>query len=305
MPVSLNTVHAVKGLGFHIMESMEKRDGVIWLDGKFVPWQESKVHVLTHSLHYGGSVFEGERVYSGRIFKSAEHTQRLIASAQILGYKLPFDAETLENAKRETVEKSGITEGYMRVIAWRGADEMGLAAHNNTIHVAIAVWPWGSYFTNKLEGIRLGLAQWRRPAPDTAPCNAKTSGLYTICTMSKHAAEAQGYDDALMLDYRGLVAEATGANIFFQQGDTLHTPTPDCFLDGITRRTVIGLAQARGVKIAQRAIQLDELEGFDACFITGSAAEITPVREINGKSFEVSNLVEALVGDYDDLVRNK
>ncbi|MEE9381040.1 MAG: branched-chain amino acid aminotransferase, partial [Hyphomonadaceae bacterium] len=249
----------------------DDRDGFIWMDGDFVPWRDTKVHVLTHGLHYASSVFEGERAYSGKIFKSREHSERLHKSANILGFELPFSVDEIEDAKKETLAKAGLEDAYVRPIAWRGSEMMGVSAQSNTIHLAIAVWHWGDYFADKMKGIRMTNATWRRPDPKTAPCDAKAAGLYMICTMSKHDAERDGYQDALMLDWRGHVAEATGANIFFIRDGAIHTPTPDCFLNGITRRTAMELAKARNIEIIERTIMPDELSTFSECFITGTA----------------------------------
>ncbi len=280
----------------------DDRDGFIWMNGDFRPWREANVHLLTHSLHYGSAVFEGERAYSGTIFKSLEHSQRLENSARILDYALPFTVEQIEDAKRETLARAGLESAYVRAIAWRGAEKMGLSAQDNTIHLAIAAWEWGDYFENKMQGIRLTHAQWKRPSPETAPHDAKAAGLYMICTMSKHAAERAGYADALMLDWRGQIAEATGANIFFVRDGELHTPAPDCFLNGITRQTVIALAEARQIAVRERAIFPSELASFSECFITGTAAEITPVSCIAEHVYTPGTLTETLVHDYEQLV---
>jgi branched-chain amino acid aminotransferase len=270
-----------------------------------VPWREAKLHVLSHGLHYASCVFEGERVYDGEIFKLREHTERLINSARILGFQIPYSAEQIDRACRETVAAHRMSDAYVRPVAWRGSEQMGVAAQKTRIHLAIAVWQWPSYFDpeERLRGIRLDMAQWRRPAPDTAPCKSKAAGLYMICTMSKHAAEDKGYADALMLDWRGQVAEATGANIFFVKEGRLHTPTPDCFLDGITRRTVIELARARGIEIVERAIWPEEMNDFEQCFITGTAAEVTPVSEIGPYRFQTGSLTQTLMEDYSRRVR--
>lgn len=283
-------------------QSFDDRDGFIWMDGEFVPWRETKVHVLTHAMHYASCIFEGERAYGGQIFESLRHSQRLAKSAEIMGFELPVSVEELERIKTETLEKSGLENAYIRAFAWRGSEMMGVSAQNNTIHLAVAIWPWGDYFADKMKGIRMTHAEWRRPAPDTAPCHAKAAGLYMICTLSKHAAERAGYADALMLDYRGQIAEATGANIFFLRDGALHTPTPDCFLNGITRQTAIKLAEARQIEVVERAIMPEELPTFSECFITGSAAEITPVAEIGETVYKPSAVSEALVQDYADLV---
>ncbi|MAI90490.1 branched-chain amino acid aminotransferase [Ponticaulis sp.] len=281
----------------------DDRDGYIWMDGEFVPWRDTKVHLLTHALHYGSAVFEGERAYNGVIFKSRMHTERLHNSAKILGFEIPFTVDQIEDAKKEALAKSGLENAYIRAIAWRGSEMMGVSAQNNTIHLAIAVWHWGDYFADKMKGIRLTHAQWRRPAPDTAPSHAKAAGLYMICTLSKHAAEREGYADALMLDFRGQVAEATGANIFFIRDGAIHTPTPDCFLNGLTRQTVIGLAKERQIEVIERAIMPEELSTFSECFITGSAAEVTPVSEIGEHIYKPSDISEYMVNDYSNLVR--
>ena len=278
------------------MSAYDDRDGYIWMDGEFVPWRDSKVHVLTHALHYASSVFEGERAYGGKIFRSLDHSKRLHNSAEIMGFKIPFSVDQVEQAKTEALAKSGLESAYVRALAWRGSEMMGVSAQNNTIHLAVAVWHWGDYFADKMKGIRLTHAKWRRPAPDTAPCHAKAAGLYMICTLSKPAAER---------DYRGRVAEATGANIFFVRDGALHTPTPDCFLNGLTRQTAIKLAKERGIEVIERAIFPDELSTFSECFITGSAAEITPVAEIGEHRYKPGQISEALVNDYTALVNGR
>ena len=283
-------------------EAFDDRDGYIWMDGAFTPWRDAKVHVLTHAMHYASCVFEGERAYGGKIFESLRHSQRLAKSAETMGFDLPISVEELEGVKAEALKRSGLDSAYIRAFAWRGSEMMGVSAQANTIHVAVAVWPWGDYFADKMQGIRMSHAQWRRPAPDTAPFHAKAAGLYMICTLSKHSAEREGYADALMLDYRGHVAEATGANVFFLQNGALHTPTPDCFLNGITRQTTIKLARARNIEVIERTIMPEELGSFSECFITGSAAEITPVSEIAGIHYKPGAVSEALVNDYSDLV---
>ncbi len=285
------------------MAPYDDRDGYIWMDGEFVPWRDTKVHLLTHALHYASSVFEGERAYNGVIFKSRQHSERLHNSAKIMGFEIPYTVDQIEDAKKEALARSGLESAYIRAIAWRGSEMMGVSAQQNTIHLAIAVWHWGDYFADKMKGIRLTHAQWRRPAPDTAPCHAKAAGLYMICTLSKHAAEKDGYADALMLDYRGQVAEATGANIFFVRDGAIHTPTPDCFLNGLTRQTVIGLAKERQIEVIERAIMPDELSTFSECFITGSAAEVTPVAEIGEHIYKPSDISQYMVDDYSNLVR--
>ncbi len=286
-----------------LIPDYDDRDGYIWMDGTFVPWRDTKVHVLTHGLHYASAVFEGERAYAGQIFKSREHSERLHRSAGLLGFEIPFTVDEIEAAKVEALAKSGLESAYVRAIAWRGSEMMGVSAQNNTIHLAIAVWHWGDYFADKMKGIRMNHAPWKRPSPETAPCRSKAAGLYMICTLSKHAAEREGYQDALMLDWRGQVAEATGANIFFVQDGVIHTPTPDCFLDGITRRTVIGLAKERQIQVIERAIFPEELDSFSECFITGTAAEVTPVAEIGAHVFKPGDLTAGLVSDYDKTVR--
>jgi branched-chain amino acid aminotransferase len=286
------------------MLPFDDRDGSIWFDGRMGPWRDAKIHVLTHALHYASCVFEGERVYGGRIFKLREHTQRLINSGRILGFEIPWGLEEIEAASNEVVKANGIVDGYVRPVAWRGAEQMGVAAQQTKIHMAIATWEWPAYFTPeaRLKGIRLTFAKWARPAPNTAPTASKAAGLYMICTMSKHTAEAAGYDDALMLDWRGQIAESTGANIFLVIDGELHTPTPDCFLDGITRQTVIGLARARQLKVVERAIMPEELAKAQEVFLTGTAAEVTPVREIDQYRFTPGPVCKMLIEDFDRTV---
>lgn len=278
----------------------DQLDGEIWFNGEFVTWKDAKIHVLTHGLHYASAVFEGERAYGGRIFKLTEHNQRLHNSAEILGFKIPYTVEELDAASVELLKRQGFSEAYARPIAWRGSEMMGVSAQSSRINVAIAIWQWGSYFNpaEKLKGIRLDIAEYRRPDPKTAPSKSKAAGLYMICTISKHAAEAKGYADAMMLDYRGQVAEATGANIFFVKDGVIHTPVPDCFLDGITRRTVIELAKRRGHQVVERVIMPEELSDFSECFLTGSAAEVTPVSEIGPYRFTPAIICETLMNDY-------
>jgi branched-chain amino acid aminotransferase len=280
--------------------SFDDREGSLWFDGKLVPWRSAATHVLTHGLHYGSSVFEGERIYSGRIYKHKEHTARLFESARILGMKIPYTEQQIMDACYEAAKAQDITDGYVRPVVYRGSEMMAVSAQQTKIHVAIAVWQWPSYFdpAQKMKGIRLGISKWRRPAPDTAPTAAKAAGLYMICTLSKHAAEAEGYADAMMLDYRGLVAEATGANMFFVKDGELYTPTPDCFLDGITRRSVMFLAKKRGITVHERHIKPEELDDFTECFIVGTAAEVTPVSEIGPYKFKPGEITETLMHDY-------
>ncbi|MGB0343500.1 MAG: branched-chain amino acid aminotransferase [Parvibaculales bacterium] len=284
--------------------AFDQRDGFIWMNGEMVPWADSKIHVLTHGLHYGSCVFEGARAYNGRIFKLEEHTERLFYSAGELGFELPFSADAINAACRETLDKNQLVDGYLRPVAWRGSEMMGVSAQQNRINVAVAAWEWPSYFdpAERLRGIRLDMAKYRRPSPETAPCHAKAAGLYMICTLSKHDAEAKGYADAMMLDWRGQIAEATGANVFFVDNGVLHTPLPDCFLDGITRRTVMELARARGIEIVERAIMPEEMDGFSECFITGTAAEVTPVSEIGPYRFTPGDISKNLMDDYTALV---
>ena len=281
----------------------DDRDGFIWWDGALVPWRDAKLHVLTHGLHYASAVFEGERAYAGNIFRLRAHTDRLINSARILGFEIPYSAEQIDAACKETLRANNQTEAYVRPIAWRGSEMLAVSAQHTKIHLAIATWEWPSYFTDKMAGISLGMAPWKRPAPDTAPTAAKATGLYMIGTLSKHKAEAEGHADALMLDWRGLVAESTGANIFFVRDGDIHTPTPDCFLDGITRRSVMALAKHHQIKVIERAIRPEELAGFTECFLVGTAAEVTPVRKIEADAFSPGRISETLMKDYEALVR--
>lgn len=286
-------------------QAFDNRDGRIWLDGEFVPHRDAKVHVLTHALHYASAVFEGERAYEGVVFKSREHSERLHVSARLLGFDIPYAAEEIDRVKAELIQKQGMGSCYLRAIAWRGSAQMGVAAKRDDVHVGVAAWEWGDYFADKMKGIRLMVAPWRRPAPDTAPVNAKAAGLYMICTLSKHAAADAGFDDAMMFDWRGQIAEATGANIFFIRDGVVHTPYPDCFLNGITRRTVIAQLRARGVEVIERAIWPNELASFSECFLTGSAAEVTPVREIAGIAFKPGAISEQAMHDYSALTLRK
>lgn len=287
--------------------TFDDRDGFIWFDGQLVPWRDARVHVLTHAMHYASAVFEGQRAYDGEVFALHEHSERLVRSAELLGFSIPWSVEAINAACRETLAANGMLDAYLRPIAWRGSEQMGVAAQRSRIHLAIACWAWGAYFGEEAlaKGLRLDIASWRRPAPYTAPTASKAAGLYMICTLSKHRAADRGYDDALMLDWRGQVAEATGANIFFIRNGEIHTPTPDCFLDGITRRTVIALARTRGVNVIERAIWPEELESFEQCFLTGSAAEVTPVGSIGPWSFEVGALTRQLMQDYSSHVRGR
>ncbi|NBJ12724.1 branched-chain amino acid aminotransferase [Microvirga arsenatis] len=285
----------------------DQRDGWIWYDGQLVPWKEAQLHVLSHGLHYGSSVFEGERAYGGEIFKSTEHSERLKKSAEILDFEIPYSVAEIDAAKRLVLEKNGMTDAYLRPVAWRGSEMMGVAAQANRIHLAIAAWEWPSYFdpAQKMKGIRIDMAEYRRPDPATAPSAAKAAGLYMICTISKHKAERKGYADALMLDWQGRVAECTGANVFFIRDGVVHTPIADCFLDGITRRTVIDLAKRRGFEVAERRIMPDELPSFNECFITGTAAEVTPVSEIGPYRYQPGNMTKVLMDDYSAEVQPK
>lgn len=283
----------------------DQRDGVIWMNGKMLPWGDARLHVLSHGLHYASCVFEGERAYGGEIFKLTEHSERLHESARILGFEIPYSVAEIDQACREVLSANGLTDAYVRPVAWRGSEQMGVAAQKTRINVAIAAWDWGAYFdpAARTTGLRLIIAEYRRPDPRTAPAKSKAAGLYMICTIEKHRAEAAGYADALMLDWRGQVAEATGANIFFLKDGALHTPTPDCFLDGITRRTVIDLARKRGIEVIERAIMPEEMEGFEECFLTGTAAEVMPVGEIGPYRFAVGDVTRTLMNDFSALAR--
>jgi branched-chain amino acid aminotransferase len=287
--------------------SYDDRDGLIWFDGKMVPWREANVHVLTHALHYASSVFEGQRAYSGEIFRLTDHSKRLKKSGELLGFDIPWSVEEIDQACRDVLAASGMDDCYMRPLAWRGSEQMGVSAQKSKIHLAIAAWPWGAYFGEEaiMKGLRLDISPWRRPAPYTAPVESKASGLYMICTLARHQAQAAGFDDALMFDWRGQVAEGTGANAFFVKDGKLFTPTPDCFLNGITRQTVIELAQKRGIEVVERAIWPEELEGFEQFFLTGSAAEVTPVASAGPWSFEVGEMTRQLRKDYLDLANRR
>tara|TARA_B100001939_G_scaffold247784_1_gene214848 strand:- start:224 stop:1105 length:882 start_codon:yes stop_codon:yes gene_type:complete len=286
----------------------DKRDGKIWYNNQLVDWGDVKLHVLNHGLHYASCVFEGLRVYDGEIFKLDEHTRRFFYSAERMGFEIPYSEDHINKACRETVKVQNVLNGYVRPVAWRGSEMMAISAQQTKIHVAIATWEWGSYFdpSLKLKGIKLNISKWRRPAPNTIPWDTKASGLYMICTLSKHEAEKDGYTDSLMLDFEGNVAEATGANIFFKDKDgNLHTPIPDSFLDGITRRTVIDIANSKNIKVHQRKISPDELGNFEGCFLTGTAAEVTPVSQIQDFNYKVCNTIIDLSESYQSLVRKK
>ncbi|MGG7564678.1 branched-chain amino acid aminotransferase [Rhodovulum sp. DZ06] len=287
--------------------SYDDRDGVIWMDGEMIPWREAKVHVLTHALHYASCVFEGERAYEGKIFLSRDHSERLLNSARLLDIPSRWTVDEIEAAKEATLAASGFKDAYVRAFMWRGSGEdMGVASSKNPVHLAIAVWEWGAYYGDaKTKGAKLDISKWKRPDPATIPSKAKASGLYMICTMSKHAAEAKGCSDALMMDYRGYVAEATGANIFFVKDGEVHTPLADCFLSGLTRRTTLELLARRGIKVHERHIMPEELDGFEQCWLTGSAAEITPVGQIGPHTFTVGALTLAIASDYEKLVRGR
>jgi len=284
----------------------DDRDGWIWMDGKMVPWRDANVHLLTHALHYASSVFEGERCYEGKIFKSVEHSQRLRKSAELIDMEIPYSVEEIEKAKYEMLKANGWTNAYVRAVAWRGAGEdMGVSARKNPVRMAVAGWEWGNYYGDaKMKGAKLDIAKWRRPDPRTIPSQAKAAGLYMICTMSKHAAEDKGYSDALFMDWRGFVAEATGANVFFVKNGEVHTPMADCFLNGITRQTVIGLLKEKGITVHERRIEPTEMTDFEQCWLTGTAAEVTPVSEIGGFRFEVGALTKDIAATYEKLVRS-
>ncbi len=287
--------------------NFDDRDGWIWFDGKLVPWREANVHILTHAMHYASSVFEGQRAYGGTIFKLDEHSRRLHNSAKILGFDIPWSVEEVSAACNEVIKANNLVDAYVRPVAWRGSEQMGVSAQGTEPHLAIAAWEWGKNFDPKLaeKGIRLDIARYRRPAPYTAPVHSKAAGLYMICTLSRQQAEGRGFDDALMFDWRGQVAEATGANVFFVREGQLHTPTPDCFLDGITRRTVMDLARDLGVEVVERPIWPEELESFEQMFLTGSAAEVTFVGSAGPWNFEVGDLSRQLAKDYDDTVNGR
>jgi len=279
---------------------------MIWMDGQMLDWRDANVHILTHAMHYASSVFEGERAYGGTIFKSRAHSERLKRSAEMIDFEIPYTVDEIEAAKAAVIEANGLSDAYVRAIAWRGAGEdMGVASARNPVRMAIATWEWGAYYGDaKMKGARLDISKWKRPSPETIPSHAKAAGLYMICTMSKHAAEAKGCSDAMMFDYRGYVAEATGANIFFVKDGEVHTPEPDCFLNGITRQTVIGMLKDRQVAVHERHIMPEELEGFEQCWLTGTAAEVTPVGQIGDYNFEVGSLTREIAESYEKLVRS-
>ncbi len=286
----------------------DKREGKIWYNNELVDWSDVKVHVLSHGLHYASCVFEGERVYDGEIFKLEEHTKRFFYSAERMGFEIPYTLEEINAASKKIVSIQNVSNGYVRPVAWRGSEMMAISAQKTKIHVAVATWEWGSYFDPKLkiEGIKLNISKWRRPAPNTIPWDTKAAGLYMICTLSKHEAEKQGYTDSLMLDHEGYVAEATGANVFFKDSDgKLHTPTPDSFLDGITRRTIIEIAKSKNIEVIERKIKPDELSNFVGCFLTGTAAEVTPVSQIDKFNFKVCNTIIGLSDNYQEIVRKR
>lgn len=285
----------------------DMRDGQIWFNGELVAWKDAKIHILSHGLHYGSCVFEGERAYGGNIFKCTEHSERFRKSAELLDFEIPYSVAEIDAAKKLVIEKNGMKDAYLRPVAWRGSEMMGVSAQNNKINVAIAAWEWPSYFDpeQRMKGIRIDMAEYRRPDPMTAPSTSKAAGLYMICTISKHRAERKGFADALMLDWQGRVAECTGANVFFTRDGAIHTPQADCFLNGITRQTVIDLAKKRGFEVIERRIMPDELSSFNECFITGTAAEVTPVGEIAGIQYKPANITMALVDDYHKAVNGQ
>ena len=287
------------------MSAYDDRDGYIWMDGKLIPWREANVHILTHAMHYASSVFEGERCYNGKIFKSVAHSERLKKSAEMIDFEIPWSVEEIEKAKYDVLKANGWTDAYVRAVAWRGVGEdMGVASARNPVRLAVAAWEWGAYYGDaKMKGAKLDISKWKRPSPETIPVHAKAAGLYMICTMSKHAAEAKGCSDALFMDYRNYVAEATGANIFFVQDGEVHTPLADAFLNGLTRQTVIGMLKDRQIKVHERHIEPGEMEGFQQCWLTGTAAEVTPVGQIGDYNFEVGALTRDIADGYERLVR--
>ena len=284
----------------------DDRDGKIWMDGQLVEWRDAKVHILSHALHYASSVFEGERCYGGTIFKSRQHSERLKKSANLIDFEVPYTVDQIEDAKAQVLQANGLTDAYVRAIAWRGAGpDMGVASARNPVRMAVAAWEWGAYYGDaKTKGAKLDLSKWKRPSPETIPSEAKAAGLYMICTMSKHTAEAKGCSDAMMLDYRGYVAEATGANIFFVKDGEVHTPKADCFLNGITRQTVLELLREKDIPVHERHIMPEELEGFQQCWLTGTAAEVTPVGQIGDYNFEVGAMALDIAESYEKLVRS-
>lgn len=285
--------------------SYDDRDGEIWLDGKLVPWRDANVHLLTHAMHYASSVFEGERAYNGNIFKSRLHSERLLKSGEYVDVPIPYTVDEIEVAKYNVMKANGLTDAYIRVLAWRGSGEdMGVASQKNPVRMMVAAWEWGAYYGDaKTKGAKLDISKWKRPSPETIPCFAKASGLYMICTMAKHQAEAKGCSDAMMFDHRGYVAEATGANLFFVKDGEVHTPKPDCFLNGLTRQTVIGMLEEKQIKVHERHIMPEELESFEQCWLTGTAAEVTPVGQIGDYNFEVGAMARDISDSYEKLVR--
>ena len=287
------------------MSGYDDRDGQIWMDGKLIPWRDANVHLLTHAMHYASSVFEGERAYNGNIFKSRLHSERLLKSGEYIDVPIPYTVDEIEAAKYAVMKANGLTDAYIRVLAWRGSgSDMGVASQNNSVRMAVAAWEWGAYYGDaKTKGAKLDISKWKRPSPETIPCFAKASGLYMICTMAKHQAEAKGCSDAMMFDYRGYVAEATGANLFFVKDGEVHTPDPDCFLNGLTRQTVIDMLEKKQIKTHVRHIMPEELEGFEQCWLTGTAAEVTPVGQIGDYNFEVGTMARDISESYEKLVR--
>lgn len=285
--------------------SYDDRDGQIWMDGKLVDWRDANVHILTHAMHYASSVFEGERCYEGKIFKSREHSERLLKSGALIDMPIPYSVDEIEAAKEEVLKANGLKDAYVRVVAWRGSGEdMGVASSKNPVRMAVACWEWGAYYGDaKMKGAKLDIAAWKRPSPETIPTAAKAAGLYMICTISKHAAEAKGCSDALFMDYRGYVAEATGANVFFVKDGEVHTPIPDAILNGITRQTIIQMLKEKGVTVHERHIMPEEMQGFEQCWLTGTAAEVTPVGQIGDYTFEVGALTRDVAESYERLVR--
>ena len=284
----------------------DDRDGKIWMDGELIEWRDAKVHILTHALHYASSVFEGERCYNGKIFKSHEHSLRLIESGRLLDMPIPYSPDEIDAAKEAVLKANGFENAYVRVVAWRGSgQDMGVSASRNPVRMAVCAWEWGSYYGDaKMQGAKLDVAKWKRPSPETIPTAAKAAGLYMICTMSKHAAEAKGCSDALFMDWEGYVAEATGANIFFVKDGEIHTPLADRFLNGITRQTVVQMLKDKGLTVHERRIRPEELEGFQECFLTGTAAEVTPVGQIGDWHFQVGQITRDIAEDYERLVRS-